>query len=271
MRRPACALAFALLAAPVAAAGDMAAEIRSDKVDYFLSAAFARYGPDPRRTVAPDKAGVRFKLARLPKDQSNVGVYSHFALGGDFEVAVDYEVVGMPAPTTGYGMQVGVAVHTHGPTGAVFLQRENHPTEKQCWMVTRETPKLDSADGKDYDTQSFPASAAKGRLVLRRQGAELALLAGEKGAPPAELKRVPLGVGPVYQVRLFADTGGADLPLDARFTNLSIRADTITGLAMPPSTGWPWTSWLLLGSVVLLLAYAVLFVRRRRGRDRDGD
>ena len=259
-----------LLLAPALSAGDMAAEIRSDRVDYLLAAAFARYGPDTRRTITPDQAGVRFRLGKLPDGEHQVGVYSHFVLVGDFEIGVDYEVAVMATPQEGYGLQIGLAVHTHGPGGAVFVQRVNHPENKICWQVTHETTKSDGDEGKVYATKNYPSLEKTGHFVMRRSGKMLTVSASEKNGPPQELQTLELGPEPIYQIRLFADTGGADLPILARFSNLSIKADAITGLATPPSSAWSWTTWLLLLSVMALLLYAFLFVRRRR-RDRDDD
>lgn len=256
-----------LLAAGPAHAGEMVAEIRTDKVDYFLSAAFARYGHDAVKAAAPDKAGVRLRLARPPKDKSNAGMYGHFTLGGDCEFLADYELVSLPKPSTGYGAQIGLALHTHGPGGAVFVSRGATPDSGGCWSAVHETPNADRT-GKDYATDTFPAAAPRGRMGVRREGTEAVVLASEKGAPLKELKRFPLGADPVYQVRVFADTGGADVALDGRLYNFVIRAESITGAPAPPAAGWAWTTWLLVGSAAVAAPAGWLAVRRRR-RDRD--
>ena len=47
-----------LLGAAPAAAGEMLAEIRPDRVDYLLNAGFARYGLQPLRTIGLERSGV---------------------------------------------------------------------------------------------------------------------------------------------------------------------------------------------------------------------
>lgn len=255
-----------LTVGPAAAAGEPPlTELRSDKIAYFLSAAFAPHGYAGVKVAAVDKDGVRFRLPRPPKETSQSGLYSHFTLSGDFEFAADYAIVAMPKPAVGYGASVGLAVHTHGPGGAAFVTRTHDKDMGQCWLATHETP---SESGKAYASTPTPTKALRGRLALRRAGAELTLLAAERGAPLAELKKLPFGPDPVYQIRLFADTGGADLTIDARFSNIVIKADAISGAAVPPAGGWRWTTWLLLGSVGVLALYTFLAVRRwRKNRD----
>ncbi len=255
-----------LVLLPAAApAGDMAAEIRTDKLSYFLNAAFGRYGTGPGRGLALERTGVRLRLINAAKDGTQVGVYSHFSLAGDFEVSAAYEALNLGKPATGYGASFGFAVHTSGPAGAVMVARSHSPDGVEAVAVTREKPK--DGGGFDYDSQSFATKAVRGRLVVRRVGTGVTVLAGERAAAPVELTRFEFGPDPVYQVRLYADTGGDGLVVDGRLADLHVRADAINGAAVPPDDGWPWTIWLFLASTVLLAVGGVTAVRRRRANN----
>jgi len=147
----------------------------------------------------------------------------------------------------------------------VFLTRSHHPDWGQCLILTRERP---GEGGPTYDAESFPATARKGRMGIRRIGTEIVLLAGDRGAEPTEIKRIAFTGEPIHQIRLYADTGGADLPLEGRFSEIVIRAESIDGAALPPKSAWPWTTYLLLASLGLCGLYVALFLRRRR-RNRE--
>ncbi|WP_020470195.1 hypothetical protein [Zavarzinella formosa] len=242
-------------------AGDMKQEIQSERVDYILNAAFARYGYDPYRTIGLDRNSVRLKIKKAPKDSTQAGIYSHFTLAGDFELLADYDAIDLAKPATGYGMSLGIAVHTNGPLGAVFLSRSHHADWSSCLIVTRELP---GEPEKKYEAEPFSTSAKKGRLGIRRTGKELILLAAENKGELKELKRIPFGADPINQIRFYCDTGGAELPIDGRFSSIVVRADAINGAAFPPDTRWPWTKWLLVFSLPVFLAGLVLLILKRR-------
>lgn len=248
----------------MAGAGEMKDGVDTRKTDYFLNAAFGRHGFDPMRTLALDRGGVRVRLGKTPKGSTQSGVYSHFTLAGDFELLADYEVYSLPKPNAGYGIGFGLAVHTRGPAGAVFLTRSSHADWGQCVVWTHEKP---GESGPTYESNPTPMPAKTGRLGVRRVGTELVLLsANSPKAEPVEIARVPFGPEPVYQVRLFGDNGGADGPLDGRLSNLVVRAESITGAAIPPDTRWSVTTWTLLASLGMLLVFGVTAARRRFGR-----
>ncbi|MFO0881486.1 MAG: hypothetical protein U0840_29655 [Gemmataceae bacterium] len=252
-----------LLLPAAAAAGEKAKgdEIRTDRLNYFLNAAFGRYGAGPGRGLLMERSGVRMRLAGAPKDSTQVGAYSHFSLAGDFEVSAAYEVLSLGKPSTGYGASFGFAVHTQGRAGSVMVCRSCGSDGVEAVGVTRELPK--EGGGFDYEAQSFPTRAKKGRLAIRRSGDRVTVLAAEKAAVPAPLASFTFSTDPVYQVRVYADGGGDPVTVDGRLSDLHIRADHINGAATPPDAGWSWTTWLLLASCGLLAVGGGLVVRRR--------
>jgi hypothetical protein len=254
-----------LLAAPALLAAQPMQELQTDKIDYFLNAAFARYGHDFNRTIGMGRTGVRFRLDNAPKDATQAGIYSHFTLVGDFECAADYTVSSLPAVKTGYGVSLGIAAHTLGSAGAVFVSRSSHAEWGSCVIVTRELP---SKSGKTYESEPFPTGDQAGRLILRRQGPVVIAEVADSGGTVRELKRFDkFGTDPISQLRFYADTGGVSGLVDGWFTEITVKADSINGAAITPDTRWEWTTWLLLGSALLAaVAVGVLICRKRRKR-----
>ena len=268
MRNTTLAVLALLFTATACPAGEMLAEIRADRVDYFLNAGFARYGLEPLKTVGLERSGVRFRINKGTKSETQTGIYSHFSLKGDFEFLADYEVINLPKPTAGNGMSLGIAAHTAGPVGSVFLTRSHHPEWGTCLIATREVPTKDA--GPTYSADSFSTASRKGRLGLRRVGKEVVLLAGEVNGELAELKRLPFTADPITQLRFYADTGGAEMPVEGRFTNIVMRAESIDGAPVPPAGGTHWTTYLLLASCGLAAACGLIYFRRwRANRDQD--
>lgn len=251
-----------------ASAGEMLAELRADRLDYFLNASFSRYGLEPLKTIGLERSGVHFRINHGTKTETQTGVYSHFSLKGDFEFLADYEVLNLSKPTAGYGMSLGIAAHTAGPVGSVFLTRSHHQDWGTCLIATREVPV--SGGKPEYTADSFPTAARKGRLGLRRVGSEIVLLAGDAGKEFVELKRLPFTAEPITQLRIYADTGGAETAVEGRFTNIVIRAESIDGAPVPPDGGTHWTTYLLLASCAVGVAGGLIYFRRwRANRDQD--
>ena len=64
MRHVTLAILAALTIASGASAGEMLAELRADRLDYFLNASFSRYGLEPLKTIGLERSGVHFRINR---------------------------------------------------------------------------------------------------------------------------------------------------------------------------------------------------------------
>src|SRR5580700_3023856 len=84
---------------------------------------FARYGYSPGKAIVREPRGFRFQLPAREKGVGQTGVYSYFALAGDFEVSATFELIDAMPPLSGYGVTCGIAVDTEGPDGGVVLSR----------------------------------------------------------------------------------------------------------------------------------------------------
>jgi hypothetical protein len=228
-----------------------------------LDSLFQRYGKLKATAIVREEHGLRFTLpAANGTDQT--GVYSYFSLAGDFEVAADYELLSLPPPQGGYGVSCGMAVNTKAKDGSVSITRGYTGDKKAGYVVTRGKP---GDTGMEYKSDFFPATAPAGRLVLRREKADVVCLAADgPNGEPRELCRVPFTNQTVREVRFYADPGGSPTAVDARLMRIQVRAVEIAGGVpkLQPSQGIRWWWW--AGGGFMVVAAAMLIVRKRKGQ-----
>jgi hypothetical protein len=228
---------------------------------------FGRYGPRAAQVVTRDPRGLRLSLPADPKGAKQAGLYSYFALAGDFEVVADYEVLNVPPPAAGYGTGFGIAVEARGADGDVCVRRGAWKFEGEGIQLVRGTP----VDGEmKYETQFVATKAKTGRLVLRREKADLVLLTADQKAEPAERFRVPFTAGTVRTVRLYADCGGSATPVDGRVTSFRVKAEEMTG-GIPERERDPVAWWVYAAAAAVAVVAAVGLhraLRRKHRRDR---
>jgi hypothetical protein len=255
-------LAFCCAARPAGAA-EMKAELDCTANVRLLDTHFARFGYSPLKTMTRDaKGGVRFRLPGATKDVGQTGMYSYVVLAGDFEISANYEWLDVEPPKGGYGVSCGLAIETGEGGIMVSLARGHLPKQGQGYVVTRGEP---LGGNTKFETTRYFTRATRGRLVLRRLQGELTCLAANEGKDLEELCTVPFIDGTVRQVRVFADQGGSQTPLDARLSRITVHAEEITG-GFPrreqprPFPWWP------IPSALLLIAAGLFLLRRRLKR-----
>ncbi len=263
MRRTAVALA--LLSVPAVTAAEMADALDCGADVRLFDSHFGRYGHQPARTVAREAGGVRIRLPALTQTVPQTGLYSYFSVAGDFEISVAYAVIDMAPPANGYGKSCGIAVETPGPADMVSLARGVEVGKGPGYIVTRGH----RADGPmSYESTHHPSTAKAGRLLLRREKADVVCLAAD--GPQGdfrELVRLPFTPATVSKVRLFADPGESHGSVDARLTQFQVRAVEIAGGAAKyePPRPWGWRWWTGLGGIGVVAA-GVVTLRYRTGR-----
>jgi hypothetical protein len=261
-----CIFNFEFLIGPI---GRAAADDLPDAVDCaadarLLNSHFSRYGSTQR--IGPDGAGVRIYLPAIAQSIGQTGLYSYFSLAGDFEVSVNYELLNISPPKGGYGATCGITVDTQGPGGSIGITRGETVGKPSGYVVTRGQP--ESGGETKYESTYHPSAAKAGRMVLRREKADVVCLAAD--TPQGELKelcRVPFSPATVRQVRMFADNGGSHTTVDVRLTNLEVRAREIAG-GLPkyqPPRPWGWWWW-AGGGLIALAAAALVTIWFRSGR-----
>ena len=147
-----------------------------------------------------------FILPAPTQTVDQTGLYSYFSLAGDFEVSADYELLSMPKPQSGYGVTCGIAAgrrrgRRHGRLGPRRDGRQGWPATSSpaATVVDRETK---------YETTYYPSAAKAGRLILRREKAEVICLAADgPQAEPRELVRLPFSPATVRKVRIYRRPG----------------------------------------------------------------
>lgn len=227
---------------------------------------FSRFGYRSGRTVSPERNGVKFQIPPV-KDAGMAGYYSSFELTGDFEVGVQFDIVAMPFPTTGYGASVGITVDSDGPAGSVALMRGASVEKSQTFIALRATPGASSTDQTKYEAWTIPTTGNQGRLVIRREKGDVVCLAADKPASELrEVKRIPFTDKRIRYLKLHADCGGSPTGVTARLTNVRVRADEVVGGLSQTEldSGWSFSwAWVPVTIACGVAAYWLRVKRRR--------
>jgi hypothetical protein len=264
--RVATALLGSLSLTQLVGAGEMTAKLDCVADSRLLDTHFARYGHAPAKSILREAQGaIRIRLPAATKDVAQTGLYSYVVLAGDFEVSASYEWIAVAPPQRGRGVRCGIIVDT-GDTGmSVSLARANLPGKDQGegYAVTVRQP---PGTEPKYKTTHYPNRAKAGRLVLRREKAELVcdVAEGDKDRP-RQLCCLPFPEGTVRQVRIYADAGGSPTAVDVRLGQIRIRAEEITGgfARREQPTTMPW--WPFVAGSLFVAVVALLMIRRRSG------
>ena len=174
--------------------------------------------------------GLRVKPPTIPQHKAGVNAYwyrdSKYSLSGDFEIAVRFDVaqLGPVGKESGYRTaSVSLGIETGTPIGSVSLSRGLSDDKTHRYSITRHSP---TKNGSTWDTMIFKTEAKRGRLVVRRVGAEMTFLVEEEGKPIRELLHTPWVTGPVPRIRLNADQGGtAVTPVNVLLSDLTVKAE----------------------------------------------
>lgn len=255
----------ALLLAPRITASEMRDKVHVDVTNLrLLRTRFATYGYQPRQTILLETAGLHFRLPSGGVPQT--GLYSYFALAGDCEATLTYELLNVPSPRGGYGSGVGLAFDAGERLGRGVIQRLTRPGERSgCVLQT--TPGEFGGEMKKVD-RFLPAASTRGRIGLRRVKDTLIFLRADAPTDPlTEFDRLPFTDRPIRAVRVFADPGGSPTALDVRVSQIEIRAEEI-GAGNLRSEDRPGVRrWLWLAIPAASGAFGYWFWRTRRRRE----
>jgi hypothetical protein len=238
-----------------------------------------RIGPDSEQCVVFEPEGLRITLPagyedplRPNKERSDTGVSIPLIVKGDFEITVRYEILNEPLradsgfPHTRLTLDVAVDRQSHVEATVSRRVCKWGGTQLLAW-VRRHEDGQDKSRFKEFRTQS-----KSGHLRLVRRGAVVSYYAAEG---PDELftllQQYPFSSDPVEDIRIVASTGGPKAALDARFTDLRVRADSLNAAIEPavlPANG-KGGSAVVLGIVLAsmtALSAVILFWQLRRAR-----
>jgi hypothetical protein len=232
---------------------------------------FGRYGPRPTRIVYLDGRGLRLRLSNDKKDVKKVGLYSYFALSGDFEIAVNYEVLEITPPITGDGAGFGIGIENNGTEDILSVRRGEWKDLGSGVELSSGRPTNDKMKNEPH---FFPTKTKKGQIVLRRAKNVVVLLTSDSPtAELVELTRISFTGATIRTVRVFVDSGGSPTTVDCRLTGLTIRAEEITGGI--PERDQPHTpEWVFVVAIILAVAIGLglwwVLARRRKTALRAG-
>ncbi len=110
---------------------------------------------------------------------------------------------------------------------AVHLIRILSAGELRVWVTRMSTDE----EGKriKLNDEGIPFSSLKGRLRCKRVGSTLTYACAEADGPFQEFHSGEFGTEDLNMVRVGVENGNSKLAIDARFTDLSIRADGAAG------------------------------------------
>ncbi len=226
--------------------------------------------------VRLEAAGVRVTLPGGQGVPPAAGLCTNVEVHGDFEITGAFEVLKVDRPTTGYGAGVALYAAVDPNTNdAVSLAHRLLPDGKTVFMSNRMTP----AGGRlQHKVKTLPATAAAGKLRLRRVGSKVRFLVAdgaEAGFVPVD--EVEFNTADVCFVQFGGNTGGSATGLDVRLLELTLRGEKLAGVAEPvpevPAAsapppgrrGW-WAAGLLIGLAATLCAGLGVWLYARQNR-----
>lgn len=222
------ALVILLALAPAAwAAAPLKEDLKIDRTNLKrVRTTFGTYGYEPDQSVVAEADGLRLRLPAGVADVKQTGLYSHFALAGDCEVTIAYELLAVEPPQKGYGSGVGMAFDAGDEVGWATVQRVTKPGEGDGYVVQTV---LAQPKGKKKEEYRFLKTAATaGRIGLKRVKKDLVFLAAETpDGTPQEIAKLPFTERAVSAVRLFVDAGGSPTAVDVRLPEIAARAEEV--------------------------------------------
>jgi hypothetical protein len=235
-------------------AGEMKAELKLlQPKGKPLRTLFEAYGYQTRRSINAAPNLLRFWLPGGVKETVQTGIYSYFALAGDCEVVLTYELLDLREPEGGYGSGVGVAFDVDGDEGRGMIQRVHKGKEGHGYLFSAGLKNRKKELKEEY--KFVPTEGGWGRMGIRRIKKELVFLATEKpGADLSEIGRMPFTEQTIRPLRLFADPGNSPTWVDVRVSQIDVRAEEITGgVSVTGRKSFAWWWWLSapVGAVML--------------------
>gem|GEM_PF-2553197 len=221
----------------------------------------------PTRTVVTKSEPRGFRIT-IPPQKENLGVVGfvpQFKVRGDFEITLAYEILEREKPETGGGVGVSLYLTSDTPTKeAVHLIRVLSAKGNERVWATRMTTDEEGKRVKLSD-EGIPFNALSGRLRCTRTGSKVTYSCAEEDGPFQEVHSDDFGTEELNMVRVGLENGNSKLPIDARFTDLTIRADELPGpsTAKPPQSASR-LSWAIWGIVAFIVIGGFAYWRSRQ-------
>jgi hypothetical protein len=241
-----------------------------------LPPAFQFFGPGVARFARLESCGLHVRLpAKRPEPQKGVGVTPRFAIAGDWEITLSYELFSVAKPLVGNG--AGVLIYLEaGPAerpGEAALSAGHVLDVKGTsqYLLWYRQP---AGEGEqEMKLLYFPARGQRGWLRLVRQGSSLAYFVAEESEKRfrqlASFEWVPHDL---RAVRFVGNSGGSPTPVDVCLQQVVIRAEQLSNPRFVERQRTP--RWLILSILLASLSFLGLvgygLWRQRRARREEG-
>jgi serine/threonine protein kinase len=241
-------------------------DFRGRPIDTHL---FRLAGPKARQQMTVEPEGLRIALPAPGVQPQPTGLIANFPVSGDFEITTSYELLQADKPANGFTVGVQLYLLMESPTQeAVLLGRFNTSDQGDVYNCARLGT---HAEGKRrYHSDYYPTGTRAGRLRLARRGSLVSYLVAEAEREEfREIHKANLGTDDLKIVRVAADTGNSDSPVEVRIGDLEIRALKVPAEFSPPPSAsrrrWFFYLYpaLALLTISLLLSGSWLWQRRR--------
>jgi serine/threonine protein kinase/DNA-binding beta-propeller fold protein YncE len=229
-------------------------------------------GLDPDQCLQFEPAGMRITLpAGHPGKRLGTGLVTTFPVKGDCEITIDFEILKEPGPEDageGTGVYLWADLDTASMNRGIITRGVWPGRQFYSWFDLSS-----DAPGKPpfQELEFRPTTARTGRLRLVRTGSVLSCYAAEESSDEFILIRQhSFGTEDLKAVHLGGQTGGPKAALEARVTELRIRAKSAADLPAAQRQAGS-KSWLAAGLVLglaatLACALGVWFWARRGQR-----
>jgi hypothetical protein len=186
-------------------------------------------GPEAELCVKFETSGLKISLpAGQDGAREDTGLVKGWAVKGDFEITVEYEILREPAAGDGgnaqtrFSLTAGLERAESNMASLSHMVGDTEGNKYVAWMKDQPNTKL------------VPAAAKGGRLRLERSGSELRYSVSEASEEDFTiLDKRTFGSEDLKFISFGGSTGGEKASLDVRITDLRIRAESLPGLAAP--------------------------------------
>ncbi len=201
----------------------------------------------------------------------STGVGSGMVLKGDFEISMRFDILKEPEVIEkGPGTRLSMGIILDTPqTKQATVSRSISAKAGKVFVVWSSV--WDEETQKDQQKARFiTTKATSGELRLVREGSVLSYYVSEKpGGDFILVQQYPFGEEDVKEIRIAGSTGSREATLDARITDLRIRAESLPGSPVTFAQTPAKTSGSLVVMIVIFLALTLVgfavwwFVRHR--------
>ncbi len=202
---------------------------------------FTLMGADASKCVKFEPEGLRITMP-AGKTRAPTGVATRFGLTGDFEITVRYEILQEPEPVDAGSLAVGTRISLRVNLNAAgaheaSIRRKVSPNLPAHILTFRSLRRVGDSE-PDKMESTFPVKEKTGKFRLVRSGADITYYLAE--GPDGDFTRLAtysVGADDVKNVQIYGQSSSPTAALDARFTQLHIRAGSLPRQLAAPKSG----------------------------------